>query len=514
MASGKLRAAFAWPTYIDPAVGSDESSKIAMSNLYDTLVFPDTNGNPLPHVAESWEISPDGLIWTFYLRSGVKFHDGSELTAEDVKFSMDRLLTIGEGLAYLFTGKIKETVVADKYTVVFHTEKPFGPFLSTLFNLYIVNKEQVMANIKKTGLYGEDLGDYGKDYLLTQDVGSGAYMVKEFPLEEYLLMSKNPNYWLDIDPNAPDEFKMIGVTEPMTIRTMMSRRELEISDKWASAETLQALSEIKGVNLASFPAGSMYYLSINTKEPPTDDIHFRKAMAWAFDYDTAVKLFPGATRAQGPTSSIAGFNPNAFTYHQDLDKAMEELMQSKYYNDLDKYTVELFWTSEVPDQEKIALLIMSNMSKLGIKLKPIKTPWLSVVESASSLETSPHIISLFCGARYPEVSSQLEGRYHSSSVKTYLQNEWLLDPVLDKMIEDAIATIDRDKRFNKYHEVIKYVMELCPSIFVLDYANNYAYQSEYVDWYSAQGDDIPVFGYQLVARFIKVFPEKRVELLK
>ena len=74
MASGMLRAAFAFPTYIDPAIGSDTSSQVAVVNLYDTLVFPDTKGTPLPHVAENWEVSSDGLTWTFYLRSGIKFH--------------------------------------------------------------------------------------------------------------------------------------------------------------------------------------------------------------------------------------------------------------------------------------------------------------------------------------------------------------------------------------------------------------------------------------------------------
>jgi len=98
MAGGPLRATFAWPTYIDPAVGSDFSSSASIINLYDSLVYPDTNGNPLPHVATSWETSDDMLTWTFHLRDDVTFHDGTLLTAADVKYSMDRLTTIGEGM--------------------------------------------------------------------------------------------------------------------------------------------------------------------------------------------------------------------------------------------------------------------------------------------------------------------------------------------------------------------------------------------------------------------------------
>lgn len=89
-----LRATFAWPTYIDPAVGSDFSSTSSLVNLYDTLVFPNTEGGVDPDLAESWETSEDGLTWTFHLKKGIKFHNGSELTASDVAFSMNRMLEI------------------------------------------------------------------------------------------------------------------------------------------------------------------------------------------------------------------------------------------------------------------------------------------------------------------------------------------------------------------------------------------------------------------------------------
>ncbi len=90
-----------WPTYIDPAVGTDFSDSMALVQLYDTLVFPSLDGSIQPHLAETWDVSDDGLTYTFHLREGVKFHNGDELTAEDVVFSADRLFDIGEGFAYL-----------------------------------------------------------------------------------------------------------------------------------------------------------------------------------------------------------------------------------------------------------------------------------------------------------------------------------------------------------------------------------------------------------------------------
>jgi len=511
---GVLRVTFAWPTYIDPAVGSDFSSSSSFVNLYDTLVYPDTKGDPLPHVATAWEASADGLTWTFHLRNDVKFHDGTPLTAADVKFSMDRLITIGEGYAFLFIGRVASTEAVDQYTVRFHLSKPFGPFLSTLYRLYILNKKLVEANIKKPGPYG-DMGDYGKAYLVDHDAGSGPYMVKEFRVEEELVMVKNPNYWLPIDPNAPENVRFIGTTEPATIRTMMSRRELEISDQWQPQEALKALDGINGVDIAAFSPGTEFYLMINTRKPPTDDIHFRRAMAWATDYQTVVQhIFPGAIQARGPVpQNVPGADPNLFQYHRDLDKAREELAKSKYANELDKYPVEFHWIAEVPDEEKVALSFMANMADIGINVKVVKVPWMSVVDEMAKEETSPNIVSVFDSSHYPEAGSLLESRYHSSSAATWEQNEWLLDKKLDAMIEDAITTIDRTERFAKYVQIQQYIMDLCPTIFLFEQVEKHAYQAAYVDWPVAQGQVNPVMGYNMAARFIKVYPDKRQKLL-
>ena len=262
----ELRITFAWPTYLDPAVGSDFSSSSSFVNLYDSLVYPTPSGDVVPHVAERWDASADGLTWNFYLRKGVKFHDGSELTAEDVAFSMDRLIAIGEGYGYLYAGRIKKSEAVEKYTVRFHMNEPYGPFLTTVVRLYILNKDQVMANKKADGPYGE-YGDYGKEYLLTHDCGSGPYKVKEMRLEEYLLMEKHREYWGEFARNAPDEVRFIGTTEPVTVRTMLARQELEISDQWQSVEALKSLDALEGIDIATMYLGTMFYYMMHTKKP-------------------------------------------------------------------------------------------------------------------------------------------------------------------------------------------------------------------------------------------------------
>lgn len=508
-----LRVTWPYPCYIDPAVGSDFVSSASHVNLYDPLVFPDIKGNPQPHIAKSWEASSDGLNWTFYLRSGIKFHDGTELTAEDVKFSMDRLLTIGEGFAYLFE-EISSVEVIDKYTVVFRLKEPFGPFLMTLYRFFILNKDLIMANIKRPGPY-DDMGDYAKQYLLTHDAGSGPYLVKDFRLEEYLLMVYNPNYWLSIDPNSPDEYKIILTTEPVTVRTMMARRELEISDITQSLEGFTSLDKIEGVDISASSSGMTFVYMINTKKPPTDDIHFRKAMAWAMDYQTVVdKIFPGSVLLKGPVSQkLPGADPTVFQYHRDLNKAMEELKQSKYYGQLDKYPVTVH-SDKVPDKEKTALLFMSNMNDIGIQVEFTMIPWGSIVEESARLETSPNIMTTFVAPAYPEAGATLSARYKSESATTWEQNEWLLDPKYDAMIEDALMIIDQEERFAKYREIQRYIIDLCPTLFLFDLIEKHAYQAAYMDWPEAKGEGIPIMGYNFAGRFIKVYPAKRAELLK
>jgi len=234
-----LRVTFAWPTFIDPAVGNDFSSSAALVNLYDTLVFPNKDGGVDAWLAESWETSDDGLTWTFKLRPGLKFHDGSDLTASDVVYSMNRLQGVGEGYAYMFDN-VADVSAPDDQTVVFTLSQPSGLFLLSLVRLYVLNEDLVKSNTAAEGAYGDN-GDFGKNWLLTHDAGSGPYKVKEFPLEEYLLMEKNNDWWGTFADNAPDEVRFIATTETATIRTLMNDRRLEISDQWQTVQALKAL---------------------------------------------------------------------------------------------------------------------------------------------------------------------------------------------------------------------------------------------------------------------------------
>ena len=500
-----LRETFSWPNRIDPAVGNDFAGSTSLANLYDTLIFPNAKGGVDKWLAESWETSADGLTWTFHLKKGVKFHDGSPLKASDVVYSYNRLKTIGEGYAYLVaTSNVAGIKAVDDYTVEFKVVKPSALFLPSLVRLYVASETIVKKNTKAAGPYGKD-GDYGKEWLQTHDAGSGPYKVKEFPLEQYLLMEKFTDWWGKFNPKAPDEVRFIGTTEAVTVRTLMQNKELEITDQWQSLEAYNALAKIDGVKVAPLPTLSAFYYMVNNKKPPTDDVHCRKAMAYAFDYDTALTLeWPGVKAMIAPVpATLAGVDTSIPYYKRDLNKAKQELAQCKYANQLDKNPVIINWVSEVPDEEKYALLFQSNMAEIGMKVNVVKVPWLSLVENTSKLETSPSIATIYVSADLPEAGLMYRQRYHSSTSGTWQQNEWLKDPNLDKEIDDALATLDQNERFAKYSKIQAALEDRAVSVWIYDQIDKHAYRT-CVDLPTVRGETSHVMGYDFFVADIGV----------
>jgi peptide/nickel transport system substrate-binding protein len=498
-----LRVTFSWPTFIDPAVGSDFSSSTSLANIYDTLIFPNAEAGVDPWLAESWDVSSDGLTYTFHLRKGVKFHDGSELLASDVVYSYERLQAIGEGYAYLITG-VESVTAVDDYTVEFKLERPSGLFVPSLVRLYIANEDLVRTNTLPEGPYGDE-GDYGKEWLLTHDAGSGPYEVVEFPLEEYLLMKKFGDWWnaASFRPNAPDQVKFIATTETATVRALMDDGELEITDQWQTVEALQALDAMEGIDIKAFSTMTSFYYMMNTRKPPLDDVHCRRAVSWAFDYDQAVALeWPGTQQMVGPVPhTVGGWDPNVLTYHRDLDKAKEELAQCQYGADIANYPVEVVWIADVPAEEKWALLFQANMADIGVPVEVVSQPWLSVVENTSAQDTSPHIVTIYVSTDLPEAGLMLQQRYHSSTANTWQQNEWLLDKAFDAAITDALATVNQADRFAKYRDLQKQIAELAPSLYLYDQLEKHAV-ANYVEWTPEANS--AVMGYQIYAPRIGV----------
>jgi len=198
-------------------------------------------------------------------------------------------------------------------------------------------------------------------------------------------------------------------------------------------------------------------------------------------------------------------------YYYNMTKAEEELKQSKYYPDIvnnpDKYTIYFHVMPEVPERERDALHLAEQAAKIGLKVEVVKTPWLQFIEIMADLETSPHIAPMAVGGYVLDAGLMLHTKYHSSSVRTVSQNEWLLDPELDAMIEDALGTLDETERLAKYEEIQRYIMDLCPSLFIYDFQVVEAVQ-DYVKIppFEDPSQVIGVQGYNVVLRTWEVYP--------
>jgi peptide/nickel transport system substrate-binding protein len=517
-----------WPTYIDPAVGTDFSDSMALVNLYEALVFPDYDGSIKPGLATSWKVSPDNLVYTFTLRKGVKFHNGKPLTAEDVVFTANRLFEIGEGFSYLLrtkdkSGKIiagvKSVRAVNPSTVEFTLAKPFGPFVAALVRLYILNKAEVLAHIdKKETMYGA-MGDYGKKWLLTHDAGTGPYTVKEMKMEEYLLAEKFDGYWGGWAEGSPDFFKEIAFPGEVTIRTMMKNREMETSSETLPDEAYKTLRQIPGVDTTVYIAPHNLQIMLNTKKPPTDDVHFRKALAFVMDYGVVVQdIWPYYVQSIGPVPHTLPGHKNVYQYHRDLAMAQAQMAQSKYADELDKYTFELSWCAEVPDEEKVALQFQANAAEIGVNVEIFKKPFGKMIDDAQTKETTPHGSIIYVAAHYNEAGSMLETRYHSKSQGTWEQCEWLGRPEIDAAIEDALATVDQKARFDKYGKIQDTLVELAPTIWLADQAMQWAYQT-YLTWPIAERAKAkqplsPVMGYSHYVHDMSLDLDKKAELLR
>lgn len=502
-----------WPTYADPGVGSSYTCQIAHANLYSPLVFPNTEGTVDPHVATEWHASEDGLTYTFKLRDDVKFHSGNILKASDVAFSMNRLLTIGEGFSHLYVDVVAECIAEDDTTVVFKLKNTFGPFVNSLTRFFVLEEAVVREHIDSgEESYGE-FGDYGKKWLLTNDAGSGPYKIKEFKLDEFLMGEKFNDYFLGWEENAPEYFMISNLTDPVAQRTAFANNEMEISGDSLPQETYSELEKMGGVIAKKTSAGG-WNMFLNTKSAPTDCPYFRKAMAYAFDYDTlTTTIIPGAARATGPVSSaLFGKNTELPGYTYDLEKAKEMLSKSKYADQPEMWVVDMAWCAEVPEQEKISLMFQAGLKELGIDLQITKTPFSVMTANAQSIETTPNASIVQWSPNFFEAGDVFKSRYHSKSTGSWEQMEWLLDEKLDAMIDESLSIIDDAERAKAYAEIEAYIYDLSPTIWMCRNDAKFAVQP-YVEWplltcYLEGKSVIFTGGYDMFYHDFKIFTDQ------
>ncbi|MBM3302640.1 MAG: ABC transporter substrate-binding protein, partial [Deltaproteobacteria bacterium] len=267
------------PRMLDPVLATGWDFTHTASHIYDALLCSDEKGNLYPALAESWEISDDGLHYTFHLRKGVKFHDGTPFNAEAVKFYLDHVKDPEWccGNAYEYVGPYESSEVLDEYTVRVNFKEPWGPFLTYAADWYTMSIVSPAA-VKK----------WGKDILM-HPVGTGPFRFVEWVPQSHVTLERNPDYnWAPEirghqGPAYLDKIIIKFISEPATLLACLKSGECDIIRD-------PAFPDIKGIRadpnfeVVKIPQkGSPLSWNFNTVRPPTDDLQVRKALNFAVD---------------------------------------------------------------------------------------------------------------------------------------------------------------------------------------------------------------------------------------
>lgn len=497
---------------MDPALTCDFMDAAVFFNLYDGLTYPTPDGSYRPHLAESWTASPDAKTWTFKLRQGVKFHDGKEMTADDVVFSMKRMLAIGQGYSGFYVG-LKDVKATGPLEVVFELEKPFATFPATLALLGVLNKDLVMQHAKKEGKYGE-MGDYGMEWLANNDAGTGPYKTVEKKTNEYLMVERFKDYWAgwpewgpDLVPIEKGLFREMW--EAATVKTLMVNRDHDITDWYQSDEFYKSLDEVPGIKVVEYRVGSLYTMWINTTKPPTDDVHFRKAICYAFDYDAVAAAVRGGKPIKGVLPSfIKGANPNAFHYTHDLEKAKAELAKSKYKPD--QYEVELYGTQGVATFEKMALQLQANLAEIGIKLNVNMVPWSRMAESVAKPDSTANLSVFMFNANYPDLDHNFNFFYNPANTGGVYAAHWMKNEEFGQLLDEARSKLDENERIAVYQKLEEKIMDQALAIYAVETPAVHAIQ-EYI---AGPQETYPTIGPEMNLRNYRINLTEKAKYVK
>jgi peptide/nickel transport system substrate-binding protein len=350
---------------VDPATLKGSESAISVNEVYEGLVTTE-NGKPVPKLALSWQHSADFQEWTFKLRPGVMFHDGTPFNAEAVKFNFDRMLKVKKTAlgSYLRFGMPDGVQVIDDLTVRIRLNKayPLFPLDVTFCSYWIASPTYVKKYVTSDDPFAEK-------WMATHECGTGPYQLAEWIPEQRGIFKQFKEYW-GMAPKI-DTIIMQVVKDPTTARLMLEKGDADVVEK-LTVEQFEELAKNPKIKVVYFPVPRIAYITWDVSKPPFDDENLRKAVSCAINYDEIIKFVEG-----GRVKRIHGLTPpgipgyaNADVPNFDLTKAKEFMAKSKYAKGV---TVDLFFSTDRRAQfDQVAEYVQSYLQKIGVEVKPQK----------------------------------------------------------------------------------------------------------------------------------------------
>lgn len=444
---------------LDPHTVFDASRAGLRFNLYDGLYrYVDNPPKLIPWIAESHTVSDDRKSYTFKLRSDVKFHDGTALTADDVVYSIERILALGKGPAALYQTVIKPgtTKAADAHTVVFNLTEPSAIFMATVPDITVVNQALVKSK--------EVNGDWGEAWLGRNEAGSGSFALTRFDPATGWSARRFHEHFAGFGANAIEELEFRTVLETNTRVLGLMRGDFQGTDGFLPYDQIQRLRQSPDVQIIEQESMRVFLLALNNASAPLNDVHFRRALAYAFDYDGYIgKIMNGSvSRNPGPIPiTMWGSDPDLKGYTFDLKKAAEELKLVK----APLRPLKMAALAGHSETEQAAILFQSALKKIGIESTIEVTPWSVLANRLSNLETRPDIMPIWKSTFYLDPNNWIgEGfgtRYHGQRSLSYYSN-----PEFDKDLERALVSDNQAERQALYEDMTRMVSDDAAGIFV------------------------------------------------
>lgn len=447
----------------DP-VKSFSTEALYMVNFYEGLIRinpPSAEERFTPLLAEKWEVSSDGLVWTFYLRQGVTFHDGEPLTAEAVKKSIEAAKDhAGASFIWLPLSTID---VVDDLTVKFTLSyaAPLDLIAASLYGAWIVSPKALDAAVADDQYFEAGL-----------EAGTGPYMLESYEPDREVLLTRYDDYWGGWDDVKHYDKVLISIVpEAVQQQQMFESGEVDLALSMP-LENLDQFRENPDFTFYEEISSYNYVGLFNTLRKPLDDPKVRQALSYAIPYDDIIKI--GAQtygrQARGPVpAGIWPYSEDVPQYKQDLAKAAELLKEAGYPDG--GFDLNLTYAAENQAEERMSPLIKDAFAEIGVTVNIEAIQFSQQWERAKAHPANAQ--DIFMVLYWPTYSDagtdNLWSLFHSSEAPFFNLSYWV-DEEYDKTIDEAasLTVTDPAKAQQLYTEAMIRLVDQAPGIFLYD----------------------------------------------
>lgn len=448
---------------LDPSTGFSNDSAV-VSNVYETLTHygvPGSDPQVQPELATSWTESADGLTWTFKLREGAKFHDGTPVNAAAVKYSVERTKELGQGAAFIWD-PVKTVIAVDDTTVQFGLtyQAPLDLIASSGYGAWIMSP---------AATEGKDNAWFNAGH----DSGSGPYMIDSYEVDQRVILQRFADYWGGWKPGQFDTV-ILKVAEDATVRQQMIESGEADYTYSIPTENLPALQGNTKVTIVANPSYQNLMILLNNVKSPTKDVLVRKALSMAFPYQVSIDATMAgyATQAHGtvPASLLDGAAAVP-QYSYDIEQAKALLAQAGYQDGGLKLT--LTYTAGDTIEQQTAELYRAELAKIGVELTVKSMAWEAQWSLAKGDPTKAQDMFMFYW--WPSYATPYDfmfNLFHSEPSPNFNLG-YYANPAYDVLIDDAntLLSSDRATAMQKFVQADTLLVNDAAAIFVNDQQN-------------------------------------------